>query len=190
MTDPTTHLDIETLSAFADGELNAVGAARTERHLGECASCRASLERVRRLVVAAQALTATELPPPEVWTGIRDRLQRPTATGAPRRWWHNGWLATAASWMRCLSPIPAVMHLVGHSDIGGQGLVTLGNPALRFAILATATSLFVPAATIARLNFSIFDRARSQGVITDERGLGERVARRVFFLVDPQRRSM
>ena len=97
MTDATTHLDIETLSAFADGELNAVGAARAERHLGECASCRASLERVRRLVVAAQALPATEAPPPEVWTGIRDRLQRPAAIGAPRRWWHNGWLATAAA---------------------------------------------------------------------------------------------
>ena len=101
-----------------------------------------------------------------------------------------GWLPVVASWLRCLSPIPAVMHLVGHTDIGGQGLQTLENPAMRFAVLAVATSLGFAAATIARLNFSIFDRARSQGVMTDDRALGERVARRMFFLVDPQRRSI
>jgi hypothetical protein len=101
-----------------------------------------------------------------------------------------GWLPNAASWLRCLSPIPAMMYVVGHGDIGGQGLQDLNSPALRYALLAVITSLGFAAATVARLNFSIFDRARSQGVMTNERGLGERVARRMFFLVDPQRRSI
>jgi ABC-type transport system involved in multi-copper enzyme maturation permease subunit len=102
---------------------------------------------------------------------------------------HAGWLATVAEWLRCLSPIPAVMSLVGHGDVGGQGLVAHGVP-LRFALLAAATSLGFALATLARLNATIFDRARSQGVITNERGLGERVVRRLFFLIDPQRRSI
>jgi ABC-type transport system involved in multi-copper enzyme maturation permease subunit len=44
-------------------------------------------------------------------------------------------------------------------------------------------------ATIVRLSQPLLDRARSAGVMTEDRSTGQRVARRVFFLVDPQRRS-
>src|SRR5947209_13465103 len=43
--------------------------------------------------------------------------------------------------------------------------------------------------TVARLNHRLFDRARAAGVMTEDRSQGERALRRVFFLLDPQRRS-
>ncbi|MEZ6109222.1 MAG: hypothetical protein R3B96_24860 [Pirellulaceae bacterium] len=44
-------------------------------------------------------------------------------------------------------------------------------------------------ATILRLNYRIFDRSRSQGIITNELSSGAQIARGVFYLVDPQRRK-
>jgi hypothetical protein len=96
MTDDTKHLDIETLSAYADGELNAVAIGRAERHLAECAPCVEALRRVRELVGAAQALPRDIAPPPELWTSLRDQLAR-RPIHASSRWWHNGWLASAAA---------------------------------------------------------------------------------------------
>lgn len=90
------HVDLESLSAYADGELNAVAALRVERHLDECDACRATLARVRTLVSTAAALPRDIAPPPDAWSAIRDRVARP-ASRVPRRWWHNGWLAAAAA---------------------------------------------------------------------------------------------
>jgi hypothetical protein len=42
---------------------------------------------------------------------------------------------------------------------------------------------------IQRLNYSLMDRSRSQGLITDERSASLRAARRVMYLVDPQKRK-
>lgn len=96
MTGDYNHLDIETLSAYADGELNAAAATRAERHIAECAACRDVLRRVRELVGAAGALPRDIAPPPEVWASLRARLAREPAHRAGR-WWHNGWLAAAAA---------------------------------------------------------------------------------------------
>ena len=53
----TEHIDLETLSAFADGDLNAVAAQRVDRHVAACDACRHSLARVRALVATADAVT-------------------------------------------------------------------------------------------------------------------------------------
>jgi hypothetical protein len=45
------------------------------------------------------------------------------------------------------------------------------------------------ALTIRRLNYRMVDRARSSGVVTDDRKSGERLLRRLLFIVDPQRRK-
>jgi hypothetical protein len=45
------------------------------------------------------------------------------------------------------------------------------------------------AVTLSRLNYRIFDSARDQGIITNERGLMARLIRRVVYIVDPQRRK-
>jgi ABC-type transport system involved in multi-copper enzyme maturation permease subunit len=97
--------------------------------------------------------------------------------------------AMLASWLRCLSPIPAVMQILGQSDVGARGMAEGSDAVLRYAFLATGSSLVCALATIARLNHTILDRTRSAGVMTQDRSAGQQAARRVLFLVDPQRRS-
>ena len=50
-------------------------------------------------------------------------------------------------------------------------------------------SVVFAAVTFSRLNYRIFDRSRTQGVITNERGLLARLIRRLVYIVDPQRRK-
>lgn len=94
-----------------------------------------------------------------------------------------------AEWLRCLSPVPAVMEIVGHGDIGSQGLISTSGIPGRYALIALGTAVLFMICTMVRLNHRILDRARSQGVITDERSLIARLLRRAVFVVDPQRRK-
>ena len=100
-----------------------------------------------------------------------------------------GLLTTVAQWLRYLSPIPIIMDIVGHGDVGRQGLLTTDSGVPQFFLLSVLTSLAFAVATISRLNYRIFDRSRDQGVITQERSLAGRSFRRFLFLVDPQRRK-
>ena len=98
-------------------------------------------------------------------------------------------LTMLASWLRCLSPVPAVMEVLGQGDVGSHGMTAETNPIARYALLASLTSVFCAAFTISQLNPQLFDRARPAGVMTEDRsGLGQTI-RRLVFLVDPQRRS-
>lgn len=96
---------------------------------------------------------------------------------------------TVAAWVRCVSPIPAMMGLVGHGDVGSVVAWSGPSAAVRFVALAPITSLAFASVSISRLRHHLLDRARSQGTITDDSGLGVRTARRAFFIIDPQRRS-
>ena len=101
----------------------------------------------------------------------------------------DGWLPRLAQWIRSLSPIPAVMEAVGHGDVGrveaGGGVRII----VQFLVAAVIVSVAMAALTIYRLQHHLLDRARSTGTITDDQGVGVRAARRVFFLVDPRRRT-
>ncbi len=101
----------------------------------------------------------------------------------------EGNLADYAEMMRCVSPFPALMEVMGHSDLSSQGLITAGGVAARFTAIAIVSIFFFIIATISRLDHSIFDRPKDSGQVTDERGAGQRTVRRVVFLVDPQRRK-
>jgi hypothetical protein len=92
-----THLTFEQISELVESrELKAE--SLEARHLSECADCRETLRKVRELVSSAHALPRDLAPPPEVWTALRDRVARePGFRRATTRWWHNGWLATAAA---------------------------------------------------------------------------------------------
>jgi ABC-type transport system involved in multi-copper enzyme maturation permease subunit len=98
-------------------------------------------------------------------------------------------LTVLASWLRCLSPVPAVMEVLGQGDVASHGIRTETNPVVRYVILASLTSLFCAAFTISRLSPQLFDRARPAGVMTEDRSALGQVVRRLVFLVDPQRRS-
>jgi ABC-type transport system involved in multi-copper enzyme maturation permease subunit len=99
-----------------------------------------------------------------------------------------GLLPQLASWLRCLSPIPAVLETLGHADVGAHGMREAAAVP-RYLLLAALTSAACALATVARLNHRLLDRARPAGVMTQDRSVGVRVLRRVVFLIDPQRRA-
>jgi ABC-type transport system involved in multi-copper enzyme maturation permease subunit len=102
-------------------------------------------------------------------------------TGGLKAYW--------AERLRCLSPIPAVMEILGHGGLGAKGLLSPGDVASRYWLLAAVTTAAFALLTMARMNHSLFDRPRSQGLITDERSRLVRLLRRLLFVVDPQRRK-
>ncbi|MSR58681.1 MAG: ABC transporter permease [Planctomycetaceae bacterium] len=98
-------------------------------------------------------------------------------------------LADLANWLRCGSPFAALMSLEGAGDLGAAGLVSSGNVAGRFVLISLGLTALFSVWTIGRLNHTIFDRARNQGRISDDQSLAVRAARRLMFVVDPQKRS-
>ena len=94
----------------------------------------------------------------------------------------------AAGWIRNFSPIPAVMEILGQSDLGSYGLKELPS-VFAFVVLVLISSVCFAVWTLLRLNHRIFDQSRAQGVITNDRGLTSRLARRLIYIVDPQRRK-
>lgn len=101
----------------------------------------------------------------------------------------TGDLVDAAAWVRCLSPVPAVMEVLGHSAVGTHGLGSAGDAISKFVILALAMSVLLSLGTVARLRGRPLDRSRAAGVMTQDRSTGGQIFRRLFYLVDPQRRS-
>ncbi len=98
-------------------------------------------------------------------------------------------IARGAGWFKLISPIPSLMQMLNQGSIGGSGL-TESRPVMFWYLVLTGLSILVGSIVcIVRLSHSLVDRSRSQGSITDEQSLGIRTARRVLYLVDPQRRS-
>lgn len=100
-----------------------------------------------------------------------------------------GLLANASDWLRQLSPIPAIMSVLGQADVGGQGLTSTGSSPLRFTIIASVASIALALFTIRRLSHRMMDRPRSQGTVTNDLARGDRILRMLLFVVDPNRRS-
>jgi ABC-type transport system involved in multi-copper enzyme maturation permease subunit len=98
-------------------------------------------------------------------------------------------VSEAASWLRCLSPIPAVMEVLGQGGVGAGGMGGGGGALTRYAILAALSSVACALATVTGLSHRLLDRSRAAGVMTEDRPGRGRLLRRLFFLVDPQRRS-
>ncbi|MDP6554242.1 MAG: ABC transporter permease subunit [Pirellulaceae bacterium] len=101
----------------------------------------------------------------------------------------NGYLPVFAQWLRFFSPLPVVMRIMGHGAVTSRGLMEAPSGTPEFVSMTIATWFVFGAITLSRLNYRIFDRARAQGVMTDDRGLPSRMARRLFYVVDPQRRK-
>jgi ABC-type transport system involved in multi-copper enzyme maturation permease subunit len=102
---------------------------------------------------------------------------------------NEGLLSSAAAWLRCLSPVPAVMEVLGHGDIGSQGLGVGYSAAGRFILMAGLTTVVCSIVNVRRLSDRLLDRSRSAGTMTEERSAKGQLLRRLLFLVDPQRRS-
>src|SRR5262245_23621077 len=92
---PMEHLTFEQLSDLAERDDEQ---RQAHPHLARCAECQATLRQVRELLVATHALPRELPPPPEVWRDLHARITAELPVAAPRaRWWHNGWLASAAA---------------------------------------------------------------------------------------------
>ncbi|MCS7046616.1 MAG: ABC transporter permease subunit [Gemmataceae bacterium] len=98
-------------------------------------------------------------------------------------------IGPAADWFRCLSPVPAVMEVLGHGDVGAQGMAEVRSVFPRYALMAVLCAVSCAAWTITHVSHALLDRARPAGVMTDDRTGAGRVLRSLFFLIDPQRRS-
>ena len=101
----------------------------------------------------------------------------------------EGDAADAADVLRCLSPVPAVMETLGQGDAGTHGFGGGSGTILRYLLLSVAMSLCCAVFTVAKLARVPLDRGRPPGVMTQDRSGWGQVARRLFFLVDPQRRG-
>lgn len=101
----------------------------------------------------------------------------------------NGMMASLGEVLRCLSPFSVLMSITGAGDAGNQGLMSNVDLLSRFAVSSLIIALVSSIWTISRLNHTIFDRNRSAGTISDDQAASVQAARRVFFLIDPQRRS-
>jgi ABC-type transport system involved in multi-copper enzyme maturation permease subunit len=97
----------------------------------------------------------------------------------------------AVQWLRCASPIPAVMHVLGQGDVGSGGVVTGTDPVGRFMVIAAVSSVLMLLVTRRRLHSRMLDRPRPTGRVTDEQSARVRAFRRFFFMwyFDPKRRS-
>ncbi len=102
----------------------------------------------------------------------------------------EGTLADLGEVLRGLSPFAALAALLGAGDVGGKGLITTTDVALQFRNSSLLISAVGGLWTMSRINHRIFDRARAAGQISNDQNLAVRIARRVLFLVDPQRRSI
>ena len=101
----------------------------------------------------------------------------------------TGELADLAGWVRCLSPVPPVMEVLGHGGIGSHGMEAGGGTVPRYIVLAGLDEPRVRTLDRPQTGRVALDKARPAGVMTQDRSKGERAFRRLLFLVDPQRRS-
>jgi ABC-type transport system involved in multi-copper enzyme maturation permease subunit len=102
--------------------------------------------------------------------------------------------AAVIDWLRCLSPIPAIMEVVGQGQaagVGAAGAMVTGMAAQRYLLLGLVSSAGFVLWTVKRMDLKLFDRGRSSGTVTDERSTAVKAYRRVMYLwfFDPQRRS-
>ena len=88
-----THLTFEQISELAESR---TARAESREHVASCAECRATLERVQRLIESAQALPRDVVPPPEVWAALQTRVKS-ASPRARAKSWNLGWLAAAAA---------------------------------------------------------------------------------------------
>lgn len=70
------HLREEQLNALVDGALAATERDAVLRHVAECATCRADVERLEMLLAGAKGLPRSIEPPRDLWPMIAPRLGR------------------------------------------------------------------------------------------------------------------
>ncbi|MEM6470577.1 MAG: ABC transporter permease subunit [Planctomycetota bacterium] len=100
----------------------------------------------------------------------------------------GGFLGMISGTLRGISPVPVMTELMNQMSPGDRGLVQRSTWPV-FASFSLVSSIVFAALTLSRLNYRIFDRSRAKGVMTEDRSTGQRLIRRLLFVVDPQKRK-
>ena len=114
------HLHEDDLVLHYYGELDAVSAGRSERHLAECADCRASFARLQRIMAAVDMMPEPTLPDSferTVWARLEPELPLGNARGTPRRRGGLSWFAWSPA---TLAWAAAVVVLVAGAFFAGR----------------------------------------------------------------------
>ncbi|MCE9591881.1 MAG: ABC transporter permease [Planctomycetes bacterium] len=100
-------------------------------------------------------------------------------------------LATVIDWVRCISPIPAMMEVLRQGELASQGLAGPGDVAQRYALLALISIVLASLWTGVRLSRRILDRPRPATAMTDDLTASQQFLRRMLYvrLFDPARRA-
>lgn len=101
----------------------------------------------------------------------------------------EGPIADVSEWLRCVSPLAAMLDRLGAADVGTHGIASATNVSGRFVGLSLVVTCVASVWCVSRLNHTLFDQVRSAGAMSNDQGLFVRVIRRLIFLVDPKRRS-
>jgi ABC-type transport system involved in multi-copper enzyme maturation permease subunit len=101
----------------------------------------------------------------------------------------EGTLASLATHFRTLSPIPPILQIAGQSDPGSIGLLSQADHVTDFLISSAVVFCLCSVLAIRQLASPLLDRSRAAGTMTNDRPTGVKILRRLFYLVDPQRRS-
>ncbi|HEY2956103.1 MAG TPA: carboxypeptidase regulatory-like domain-containing protein [Candidatus Eisenbacteria bacterium] len=133
------HLNADELSALHDGALDPETRARAERHLGECAECRAALETLGRLDESLAAALAHD-PGDAHFESLAARIEeRIAAAGAPEARAARGWLGGLGASLRRPRTLAWVGSALALVVVAGVVLINLQsgeNAALRDRMLA------------------------------------------------------
>jgi len=97
--------------------------------------------------------------------------------------------AALVEWIRCLSPLTAMMELLGDAALVSKGTIGPEGVLTRFTLLSLLLTALSVGLTAYRLHTRIFDKARDKGKVTDEQSTRVRWLRRLLFIIDPQKRS-
>lgn len=106
----------------------------------------------------------------------------------------NSLITELCWWLRNVSPLPAVLEILGHGFVGSQGVekASVLDAPTRFVLVNGLLTVVLLVETLYRFNHKIFDRSRSSGTMTDDLdNKTEKVARGIYFLYffDPSQRK-
>jgi len=95
------------------------------------------------------------------------------------------------NWLAALSPVPAVMQVIGHETMGTRGLEVHSNQLGRYVVVALVVIVGCTVGLLRRLQPHVTDRPRSKGVVTDEQSSETQWLKRILYLwgFDPNRRT-
>ncbi len=156
-----SHIDPDTLAAYAMDALPAGDVAEAGRHLTQCADCQHELAALRAAAALIPYGLATAEPPPELRERILERarqsrdveIARPLRTEMETRGRRFSWWPRLAPALATVGLI--IAFLVGRGWPGGQRPDIAGRPDVRTATLsgqAAGTFVVTPGGREARLS--------------------------------------